>query len=366
MTDPGAGRAPERLLVMAPNWLGDVVMTTPLLTYLHEIARPQFAHGLQIHLAVRDSWAPLFTGDPRLDEVTIVERAGRHGGWRGIFRLAAQWKRNQYDAVILGPPSLRAALVARWAGIARRVGYPGDGRSLLLTDRSTRLARGSLHYSEEMMVLGQHLSGEITPPASAGTLPSLPAMDRIAPLVWGDGPPVWALAPGTTYGEAKTWPLPMVRAFVEQVVGAGNRRLVLLGDGSAAVFASRLREGSAVSWTRSPADAGGVIDLTGRTNLAEAVAALKACEAFVGNDSGLMHVAAALGVPTVGIFGSSNPDWTAPRGRATAWVAADGFPCRPCYRKTCDQPRFCLETVTPEQVEAAVASLLVRADAGGR
>jgi heptosyltransferase-2 len=128
-----------------------------------------------------------------------------------------------------------------------------------------------------------------------------------------------------------------------------------------------MRERFAAVWSEDPQDRGALLDLTGRTDLARAVAVLKASAAFIGNDSGLMHLAAALGRPTIGVFGSSNPDWTAPRGPKTRAVVPEGFSCRPCYRKTCNQPEFCLDTVTGEHVFAAVSELVgdTRAREGG-
>lgn len=105
-----------------------------------------------------------------------------------------------------------------------------------------------------------------------------------------------------------------------------------------------------------------VIDLTGQTSLTDAVDWLGRSQLYVGNDSGLMHVAAAMGTPTIGLFGSSSPEWTRPAGPRVAVIAAEGFPCRPCYRRTCNQPVFCLGTVDASRVLAAARDLLGRAE----
>jgi heptosyltransferase-2 len=124
-----------------------------------------------------------------------------------------------------------------------------------------------------------------------------------------------------------------------------------------------MRAQAGVAWRHEPAGGPGVVDLVGRTDLREAAALLRAGEVFVGNDSGLMHLAAALGRPTVGLFGSSSPHWTAPRGPWVRVLAAAGFPCRPCFRKTCNQPRFCLDTIAAAEVVDA-ANALATAAAG--
>jgi heptosyltransferase-2 len=175
---------------------------------------------------------------------------------------------------------------------------------------------------------------------------------------------VIALAPGTTYGEAKTWPVDRVAGFL--ALAARDHRVVLVGDAQARSFTAELAAVSEPEWGPAGAAGARVIDLCGDTDLAGAVGVLKASRGFVGNDSGLMHLAGALGVPTVGIFGSSNPAWTAPGGSWTATVAADGYACRPCYRRSCNQPRFCLRDVHPAEVFEVLTDLMDRAGAAGR
>jgi heptosyltransferase-2 len=254
----------------------------------------------------------------------------------------------------LGPPSLRAGVAAALARVPVRVGYRGDGRSLLLTHPVDRPRRGARHHADELRDLGDvalaalSLSpGTSVEEAEPGLLPG------VAAHAGSDGnPPVWVFAPGTTYGEAKVWPRERAVEFAARAVQERGVRLVLLGDAGAAPLAASLAEGR----TAGPAGAG-VEDRTGRTTVAEAAAVLAGADAFVGNDSGLMHLAAAVGAPTVGLFGSTNPAWTAPRGNATAVVAADGFSCRPCYRRTCNNDVFCLATIDSDAVLAAIDAL---------
>jgi len=353
-----------RVLLQLPNWLGDVIMTTPLLEFLarafstqNETARPE------LHLAVRDVWAPLFAADPRISSLLPVKRPGRHDGVVGIWQLASDLRHGHYDAVLLGPPSLRAGLTGALAGIPHRIGHVGDGRGWLLKPGLLRGDRGSRHFSFEMMDLGLALLdvlGIAQPPAS-GELPqpSLPGCGTIPALAYADGePPLWVVAPGTSYGQAKTWPPARVQDFMEMVAGTVGARIVLLGDRQGVDSVAALRRSSSLRWSESFAVPGQVVDLVGRTDLGQVVAVLKAAAAFVGNDSGLMHLAGALGVPTVGIFGSSNPDWTRPLGRATRVAVAEGFSCRPCYRQTCNQADFCMETITAESVLAHLETML--------
>jgi len=354
-----------RLLVLAPNWLGDVVMHTPLLSLLHE-QRSNVAAAVKgpvsIHLGVQRAWADLFRDDPRVDELMVLERNRRHRGMWGAFRLAALMRQGGYDAVILGPPSLRTGLASWLARIPCRVGYRYDGRSPFLSVGLSPGLRGSLHYSGEMIRLGhawlESLGLDHAAYREENRPATLPGCDSVPLVDLGRGSPVWAVAPGTTYGEAKTWPVSRLGDFLELAIHEAGVRIVLLGDEAARGFTLRLRDRFGDNWSEETQSTSAVRDLTGKTDLLTAAGVLKSSSAFIGNDSGLMHLAAALGLPTVGVFGSSNPDWTAPLGRYTRTIIPEGFSCRPCYRKTCNQKEFCLDTVTGQNILAVVQDLV--------
>jgi heptosyltransferase-2 len=356
-----------RVLVVAPNWLGDLVMSTVLLEAIARLGLTGAGTDIGVTLAVRRRWLPLVAADPRVATLLLYQREGMHHGWRGLFRLAASWRAAGCETAILLPPSLRVAITARLAGIRRRFGRRSDGRGFLLTDRVTLPPRGTLHYCEEVLRIGRAwLDGLAHDPADAAwdrqitqLQPTLPGCDGVPPDPdAGQGPPLWILAPGATYGAAKTWPVQQAADFVTGAVTQMRVRVALLGDTSGRDLAARLRQGTGDFWRDElPGDAGAV-DLVGRTDLSRVVALLKAAAIFVGSDSGLMHLAAALGTPTLGLFGSTNPVWTGPRGRRTAVLAASGFDCQPCYRRRCNQRTFCLATLTGEQVLTAAQRLL--------
>ena len=259
--------------------------------------------------------------------------------------------------------------LAWMARIPCRVGYRSDGRSPFLTEGLSPQPRGSLHYSREMVGLGlawlKNLGVEVIESPAHGLHTALPGCDSLRPAELGSGLPVWAVAPGTTYGEAKTWPIAPMGDFLELATGKAGVRIVLLGDEAARGFTRRLQERFNDSWSEDPLVGAAITDLTGKTDLLTAAQILKSSRAFIGNDSGLMHLAAALDRPTVGVFGSSNPDWTSPLGRHTRAIVPEGFSCRPCYLKTCNQAEFCLDTVTGETVLAAVLELVGSSRASG-
>ncbi len=350
-----AGRAvARRLLVVAPNWLGDLIMATPVLDCLAGL-RARVEPDLVVTVAVRRRWRVLLDGDPRAQELVSLERTGRHAGWRGLARLAADWRAGRHDEAILLPPSLRVALAARLAGVKVRAGESADGRGPLLTARTPVPPRGSCHYSEQMLRVVDAWAAATGRPrprdGGAPPLPSLPACAAVAadPRLAG-GPPAWALVTGATYGDAKSWPARRAAAFVDRAVADPGARVLLLGDEAARPAAAAIRAASGAPWREDPAGGAGAVDLVGRTRLEEVVALLRGCALFVGTDSGLMHLAAALGVPTLGLFGSTNPAWTAPRGPRAAALAVEGFDCSPCYLRDCPMTTYCLDTLDPDLV----------------
>jgi heptosyltransferase II len=350
-----------RVLVVLPNWLGDLVMATPLLDLLAS-ARDHHGRRLTVMVSVRRRWAPLLSRDPRLAAVFSYERTGVHAGVPGLVRLAAAWRQMRPDAVVICPPSLHMALVAWLARIPQRVGEGRDGRGLLLTLPLVPVQpRGTLHHGQELRRLGLALleTMGLSTPEDTGNVARLPGLDRLTPAVLGTGPPLWVLAPGATYGPAKSWPVDQVAEFLRLAVRQQGVRVAVVGDTSATGIVDGLRARTAeLPWRHETAGPAGVVDLVGATTLIDLAALLKAAEAFLGNDSGVMHLAAALDLPTLGLFGSSSAAWTGPGGQRARALTATGFACQPCFRKTCNQEVFCLQTLTAGQVLAELKGLL--------
>ncbi len=359
--DPG-----PRILVLAPNWLGDVVMATPMLNLLRSSVFGARAGRARLALAVRRRWSPLFSRDPRLDELLMVERTGRHSGVRGLVRLASDLHGMNAGGIVLGPPSWRAGAAAWLARIPQRVGYRTDARGMFLNAGLDFPGRGRGHFSRQLLALGEELvrrlGGRPGSQEEALAAPMLPGLVPEDPPGLKEGPPVWVMGVGTTYGNAKMWPRSRTEEFLTAAVDRFHVRIVLLGDGRS--FGRRPGEAAGVPLPPVRGDlAGGpgIVDMIGRTTLPQVAGILGGARVFVGNDSGLMHLAAALGTPTVGIFGSSDPHWTAPLGPWTQVVAPEGFPCSPCFRPTCNQPRFCLDALTADRVLSAACDVMAAA-----
>ncbi len=349
-----------RILVLAPNWLGDVVMATPLLAMLQGAGFGPNRQPARLILGVRRRWSVLFKNDSRFESILVLERSGRHGGPLGLVKLVQDLRRQKADAVLLGPPSLRVGLASWLAQIPLRVGFRTDGRSIVLNSGLRFPGRGPMHYSNQLLSLGQELLQRLDGQPSGDGLPEnlLPGFESCPVAGMEDGPPLWVLGVSTTYGLAKVWPRMRVLEFLHKAVADFGVRVVLLGEGCEYGAPDEADGFLASVWRKDLAGPSGVVDLVGRTTLTEAGTLLRGAAAFVGNDSGLMHLAAVLGTPTLGIFGSSNPDWTAPQGPITDVITAQGFSCSPCFRAQCNQGQFCLESISAQEVLTALSPLL--------
>ncbi len=334
------------VLIYAPNWLGDLVMSTVLLERCAQA-------GIQPLVLVRSQWRPLLEHDPRVGGLIDYQRHGRHQGLAGMVRLATDLRSQTHaDVVFVLPPSLRSAVVARCAGISKRIGYKGEGRAVLLSRSLPRQPRGQRHFCDEIDDLWTVYSSLEAGPVP---LPALPGC-QTEHISSDNSRKTWALAVGATYGSAKIWPADIAAQFAQRCLEA-DIRLLLLGDVGAQEHVQAIKKTCPGIWAEPVGDEAGAVDLTGATDLMGVVEILRTVSVFIGNDSGLMHLSAALGTPTLGLFGPTNPAWTSPRGRCTSVLKVDGFQCSPCYRRTCHEPRFCMETLAAEMVFLAALDL---------
>ncbi|MBT4292377.1 lipopolysaccharide heptosyltransferase II [bacterium] len=331
-----------------PNWLGDFVMAT---TFLNSLKQSEKAKNYSISVLIRDSWADLLQHDSRIDEVILYKRTGEHSGITGNIRLATALRTHKFDSAILLVPSFRSAAVTLLANIPERIGFKGDGRSLFLTHNVPRPEKGEMHFTEELHLLVKSFD------ETCVTSDSLPSIEYPG-LHGNDADNYWTVAIGSTYGDAKCWPIARVADFLERMVRDNNQSIALVGDSKASAHVDDLKRSAGLNWLDDFGDEVGVVDFTGRTTLIEIASILSKSKMFIGNDSGLMHLSAALGCPTVGIFGSTSPAWTSPKGRWTTAVSVAGFSCSPCFLKNCTNAEFCLETISAEDVYESAQTLI--------
>jgi heptosyltransferase-2 len=322
----------ERLLVRAPNWVGDVVLSLPALRDLRR-AFPA-AH---VSLLARPWVADLYGAVPEVDEVLLS---------RGL-RADMDLGRGAFDAAVLLPNSFAVALAAWGARIPERWGFATQGRGLLLT-RAPRVpaavrGRSQVYYYRAML---EGLGFDTTRPPDASLRCPEEWRERGRALLGSDGP--WlGLNPGAFFGTAKRWAPERFAAVGDLVSQRKGAKVVLVGGKAERALADEIAGGMATK----------VLVLTGETTLPELVGVLSCLHGFVTNDSGPMHLAAALGVPVVAVFGSTDWRETAPfTERAT--VVREPVACSPCLLRECPIDHRCMRAVSVERVTEAALELL--------
>ena len=336
--------AGNQSLVIAPQWIGDAVMTEPLLRRLN-------ARGERLTVGALPWVAPVYRAMPQVAEV--IEFPFQHGGvqFKARRRLASELE-GRFDIAYICPNSLKSALLPFMASIPKRVGYLGEARIGLLTHR---LKNPPKDKRPPMVAFYSALSGDAD---VADDRPALQITEsEVASALAGMGLErggYHVFAPGAEYGPAKRWPAAHYSKLASQL----DLPVVLLG--SAKEFALCEEIAAPVNAVQP----GKCLNLAGKTSLAHAFSAIAATKSIVSNDSGLMHVAAAFGVPQVAIFGSSSPLHTPPlNAQATViWLKTDTayqppLGCAPCFARECPLPpdqghMRCLNDVHPEAVLA--------------
>jgi heptosyltransferase-2 len=328
----------RRLVVRAPNWLGDAVMALPAMAGV----RAALPDGVMTVAAI-PSVAPLFREHTiaRADDVVALP------GGRGE---AQALRAGQFDAILLLPNSFRTAWSARRAGIPARWGYRANLRSALLTVAVSRPGRVG-HQSAYYLDLVRNL-GISAPDALPRVDVRAPARARAARLLESAGAssssPLVGIAPGAAYGHAKRWPPARMAELIVRLTREREVRCVLVGAASDR-DAGREIESSLPSGID-------VVNMIGRTDLRTFAGVLARCSAFVSNDSGAMHLAAAVGVPVTAIFGPTDERVTAPLGAQD--VLVHPVFCRPCMLRDCPIDHRCMKGISVASVFDAVSRRL--------
>jgi heptosyltransferase-2 len=331
-------------LVIAPQWIGDAVMTEPLLRRLA-------ARGERITVGALPWVAPIYRAMPDVAEVQEFPFA--HGGLQWTARRAmALQLRGRFDVAYVCPNSFKSALLPWWAGIPVRIGYSGESRLGLLTQRLPNPPR-----DQRPPMVGHYgaLSGEALPPSDRPRLRlSVPGSEQALAQQGLTAQGYYVFSPGAEYGPAKRWP---VSHFAE-LAATLALPVVLLGSAKESVLCADIAQ--RVNATANANEAERCMDLSGRTSLDQALALIAHAKAVVSNDSGLMHVAAAFDVPQVALFGSSSPLHTPPLSQRSTviWLRDDPayrpvLDCAPCFARVCPLGHTrCLNDIAPQRVRA--------------
>lgn len=326
------------MLVVAPSWVGDAILSEPLFARIRE------AGVLTPIDVIAPSWCgPVYARMRGIGR--IIDSPAAHGefAWRKRRALGIALRASRYTHAYVLPNTWKSALVPWFAGVPRRIGYRGEARYRLLTD-ARRIDR------RRMPQLVARYAALAVP---AGTPPPAPAAPVLIPdpanlaramraLSLALERPVAILCPGAEFGPAKRWPVEHFSDLAQRFIGDGFD-VWIVGSPNDAPVASALK-------TAMGGRAAAVADLTGRTDLGTAVDLMSVASVVVSNDSGLMHAAAAVGAPLVALFGSSSPLYTPPLS-PTARVARIEIACSPCFKRECPLGHFrCMRELSPELV----------------
>ncbi|MBI1795943.1 MAG: lipopolysaccharide heptosyltransferase II [Candidatus Eisenbacteria bacterium] len=330
-----AEHAALRILIRLPNWLGDALMARPLL------------HALR---AAHPDAEVRALGPAPLLELLAAERTFDRGEpWPGDGRergaLARALRAWRPDAALILPFSFSSARFALAAGASRRIGYAHEARSFMLTEALRRPPRGELHLSREYLALGARLG------AREVALPKLAvraeAHDAARALVGeaAAGRGVAVIAPRSAYGPARQWPAERFAALARALI-AGGRTVLVAGTGAEADTCAAVADAAGE----------GARSIAGRTTLPVLAALVAAADVAVCNDSGLAHLAGAVGTPTVTLYGSTSSAWTTALGPRVRIIQHPPV-CSPCFRRTCAIGYRCLTAIDVAEVAGACRAM---------
>lgn len=329
----------EKILVRAPNWVGDTVLMTPCLAAL----RKTFPHARITVLA--NPWVlPLIANHPAIDRMMIIDKGrGLVCSTRELLRIISHVRNDRFDLAVLFQNAFEAAVLACAGGVRYRIGYNTDGRGFLLTHNVVRDDHIlEIHQVEYYLGLIEAMGWPIDERE-----PSLFLSDRdiesASRMLFSYGIKdhnfILGFNPGATYGSAKRWPEARFAAIGDWAAERWNAKVLLFGSSKEREIGLRIAQGM----HQTP------INLCGRTTLGQAMALIKRCNFFLTNDSGLMHIAAAFHVPLVAIFGPTNHATTGPMSK-NAIIVRHAFECSPCMKETCPLDHRCMLSIEPEEV----------------
>ena len=332
----------RRILVVGPSWVGDMVMAQSLFMAL------QAQHpGVLIDVLAPQWSLPILERMPQVRQGIAMPLGHGQFGLRTRWQLGRQLAAEGYDQAIVLPGSLKSALVPWFAGIPQRTGYTGEMRYGLLNDRR------DLDKTVLPMTVQRFVALGLAP--AVGVTPNTPtprllanesnATQLLSRLTLNTDRPVIAFMPGAEYGPAKQWPAQHFAKLAKELIEQG-RQIWILGSSKDNDIALEIASTTASEH---------VHNLCGKTQLADVVDLLSVCSAAVSNDSGLMHVAAALNKPLVALYGSSDPKHTPPLS-PNANVLHLNLECSPCFKRQCPLGHTrCLQDITPDLVIKALA-----------
>ncbi len=335
----------RKVLIRSANWVGDAVMSLPAVSSMRQ-SLPQ----VEMVILAKPWVAELFQNNPVVDRVILYENPGIHRGIQGKWRLARKLKNENFSLSVLLQNAFEAAFISFLARIPRRAGYDTDGRRFLLTHPVTcnhkmKQSHQIDYYLGMVEALGFRPAAPI-PHLAVPRQQQEEVSRMLRSLGVEETEEIVGLSPGATFGSAKQWFPERYGKLAEKIAKELGTRILIFGSPGDKEVGLRVCSHSAVP----------LVDLTGRTTLSQAMAWIDRCRLFITNDSGLMHVAAALHTPLIALFGSTNPQRTGPRGE---WcrVISKPLSCAPCMKPECPERRQCMEQISVDEVYEEVKDI---------
>lgn len=336
----------KQILIRGVNWVGDTILTYPTIERL----KGAFSHS---HLAVltpgylNDLWETF----PYVDEVIPFQRGEGFRSLSEDLNLILTLRKRRFDLAVILPRSFHSAFQIYLARIPYRIGFEDRGRSLFLTHGIPRteeaLRTHRIRYYQRLV--------DFLDPGEK--CPSPKVFLREEDRRWAeetlrdsgllDGRPLIGMNPGATYGQAKCWPPNRFRELGKRLSKKWKANVLLFGKEEEGPIAREILQGSE----------GGGIDLTGKTHLLQLAALLERCHLLVTNDTGTMHLSAAVGTPVAALFGPTDPSTTGPWGDGHVVVKRD-VSCSPCLKRVCPTDHRCMELITVDEVEEVILNRL--------
>jgi len=351
-----------KILIRGVNWIGDAVITMPSI----RAVRRAFP-GAHISLLVKPWVADIFKENPYINDIILYDESFK--GIAGKFRLATKLRRQKFDIAILLQNAFDAALIAWLAGTPERAGYSRDFRGFLLTKAIPAskdiLSQHQVHYYLNLLK-SMGIKADDTPPyiyltdnerewarnivRAIGNSPLRQALPTHPQFLIG-------INPGATYGSAKRWLPERFAELISGIINELNGNVVIFGSQSEIGIVDEII--SLVGAIReSPLQHTHILNMAGKTNLRELAALTAECDAFITNDSGPMHMASALFVPVVAMFGSTDKSVTGPFGEGHQ-IITKNLPCSPCLERECPEGHLkCMTEIAAEDVFAALKKAL--------
>ena len=338
----------KRILIRSTNWVGDAIITTPVI----RAVRKNFPEA-KISLLSKPWVAPIFYNNPYIDNILLYDTAGKHKGLSGILRLSKELRKQKFDLTILLQNAFEAALIAFLAGIPNRLGYNTDARNLLLTHCiCLKPALKRVHQIDyylgilkgaSLITNSRQLNLFVTDSERKH------AEELLSKHNITEKNKIIGINPGAVFGSAKRWFPERYAALSIKLQEYSGARVVIFGgpgENALGIYISELMENRCVNFC-------------GKTSLREAIALINRCQLFITNDSGLMHVAAALDIPLIAIFGSTDHVTTSPSSPKSQVIRVP-VPCSPCLKPDCPIDHRCMKNITVEMVYDAAVKLLMK------